>query len=132
MPFVLNTRVPFHRRVLLPPRQDPMPNAQALIANALTHSRHLERQLASRSWLAARLESSLGQALTRQDMEHFLAETPLDDNTLAPRLRALKTWVAAHAMVRDLAGLAPLAEVTTAMTLIAEVALCSAQQVLGR
>ncbi|MEN3112267.1 bifunctional [glutamate--ammonia ligase]-adenylyl-L-tyrosine phosphorylase/[glutamate--ammonia-ligase] adenylyltransferase [Uliginosibacterium paludis] len=104
----------------------------ARIATALAHSRHFERQMNARSWLAERLEASLDRALTREDMERFLAESPLDDSTLAPRLRALKSWVAAHAMVRDLAGEAPLAEVTTAMTLVAEVALCSAQEVLGR
>lgn len=102
-----------------------------LIAAATSHSRHLERQLAGRPWLAPRLQESVGHALRREDMEAFLAEAPLDENTLHGRLRSLKTWVAGHTMVRDLAGLAPLTEVTGAMTRIAEVALCTAQQVIS-
>ena len=108
-----------------------MTNALTLISAATTHSRHLERQLAGRPWLAPRLLATIDRALQREDMEAFLAESQLDENTLHSRLRALKTWVAGHTMVRDLAGQAPLAEVTGAMTLIAEVALSAAQQVIG-
>ncbi|MDQ7988039.1 MAG: bifunctional [glutamate--ammonia ligase]-adenylyl-L-tyrosine phosphorylase/[glutamate--ammonia-ligase] adenylyltransferase [Candidatus Dactylopiibacterium sp.] len=101
-----------------------------LIAFARAHSRHFDRQLDARPWLAARLEGSLDRALERADMEAFLAGAPLDETSLAPRLRDLKTWVAAHTLVRDLGGLAPLAEVTRAMSLIAEVAVQTAQDVL--
>ncbi|WP_371929850.1 bifunctional [glutamate--ammonia ligase]-adenylyl-L-tyrosine phosphorylase/[glutamate--ammonia-ligase] adenylyltransferase [Uliginosibacterium sp. 31-16] len=101
-----------------------------LIDAAATHSRYLQRLLAARPWLTGRLTDSLERALSRADLEAFLSESLLDETTLAPRLRQLKTWVAAHTMVRDLAGLAPLAEVTGAMTLIAEVAVATAQRVL--
>ncbi|PLK49829.1 bifunctional [glutamate--ammonia ligase]-adenylyl-L-tyrosine phosphorylase/[glutamate--ammonia-ligase] adenylyltransferase [Uliginosibacterium sp. TH139] len=107
-----------------------MTDTTALISRACAHSRHLERQLAARPWLAERLGTSLAASLTRADMDAFLAESPLDETNLAPRLRALKSWVAAHAMVRDLAGLAPLEEVTAAMTNIAEAAIVTAQRVL--
>lgn len=102
-----------------------------LLARATAFSRHLERQLAARPWLGPRLAASLDRALSRADLEAFLAERSLDEMTLAKHLRELKAWVAAHAMVRDLAGLAPLAEVTGAMTQIAEVAIRAAQAVLG-
>ena len=108
-----------------------MTDTTTLIAHAAAHSRHFERQLTARPWLPQKLESYLDRALNREDMEAFLAESPLDESTLNARLRQLKTWVAAHAMVRDLAGLAPLEEVTGAMTLIAEVAIRTAQQVLS-
>jgi [glutamine synthetase] adenylyltransferase / [glutamine synthetase]-adenylyl-L-tyrosine phosphorylase len=107
-----------------------MSDYASLIETATAHSRHLKRLLEARPWLAERLESSLESALTRADMEAFLAETALDDNNLGMRLRQLKTWASAHAMVRDLAGLAPLAEVTETMSLIAETAVVTAQTVL--
>ncbi|MBS1209101.1 MAG: bifunctional glutamine synthetase adenylyltransferase/deadenyltransferase [Proteobacteria bacterium] len=104
--------------------------SQILIARAAAHSRYLQRLLTARPWLTERLLASCMQALTRSDLEAFLAESPLDENTLAPRLRALKAWVAAQVMVRDLAGLAPLQEVTGAMTMLAEIAVSTAQRVL--
>lgn len=102
----------------------------SLIDTASAHSRHLKRLLEARPWLAERLEINLDKALTRVDMEAFLAERPLDEDTLALRLRQLKTWAGAHAMIRDLAGLAPLGEVTETMSLIAETTVAAAQKVL--
>ncbi|MDQ8024165.1 MAG: bifunctional glutamine synthetase adenylyltransferase/deadenyltransferase, partial [Moraxellaceae bacterium] len=97
---------------------------------AAAHSRYLSRQFSARPELVPMLAASIDRALTRQDLEAFLSVSPLDDNTLGPRLRGLRAWVYAHAMVRDLAGLAPLPEVTGAMTLLAEVAVETAQRVL--
>ncbi|GAB2890378.1 bifunctional [glutamate--ammonia ligase]-adenylyl-L-tyrosine phosphorylase/[glutamate--ammonia-ligase] adenylyltransferase [Uliginosibacterium flavum] len=108
-----------------------MTSSQALIDAASSHSRYLRSLLSARAWLPERLASSLEHALTRADLDSFLAESPLDESTLGPRLRQLKSWVAAQVMVRDLAGLAPLAEVTGAMTLLAEVAVSTAQRVLS-
>lgn len=112
-------------------RYRPMTPNASLIDHAAAHSRHLHVQLNARPWLKERLLSSIEKPLTRDDLEAFLGEQMLDDTTLARRLRELKCWVAAHTMVRDLAGLAPLAEVTGAMTLIAEVAVATAQRVLS-
>lgn len=103
-----------------------------LLAHAARFSRHFERLLHARPWLAERLVPVLDRPLARENLQAFLAETPLDDATLAPRLRQLKCWAASHAMVRDLAGLAPLAEVTTTMTLIAEESIRAAQELLHR
>ncbi|KAF7599389.1 MAG: bifunctional glutamine synthetase adenylyltransferase/deadenyltransferase [Candidatus Dactylopiibacterium carminicum] len=104
--------------------------AADLIAQAAAYSRHFNRLCQARPWLAERLAPTLDRALTREDLQAFLAETALDEQTLGPRLRQLKSWAASHAMVRDLAGLAPLGEVTTTMTLIAEEAIRTAQALL--
>ncbi|HEX5127350.1 MAG TPA: bifunctional [glutamate--ammonia ligase]-adenylyl-L-tyrosine phosphorylase/[glutamate--ammonia-ligase] adenylyltransferase [Rhodocyclaceae bacterium] len=104
--------------------------ANTLIQQAADYSRYFKRQLDARDWLGERVAASLENPLTRATMESFLAEAPVDDNTLGPRLRQLRAWVYAHVMVRDLAGLAPLSEVTSAMTLLAEVAIATAQRIL--
>lgn len=103
---------------------------QHLIDKACAHSRHLQRLLAARPWLAGRLAGDLDRALTRAELESFLTEQPLNDGNLASRLRQLKAWASAQVMVRDLATLATLGEVTTTMTLIAEVAIAAAQRIL--
>ena len=102
------------------------------IQSAIAHSRFLDRLLRARAWLPDLLEASLDRALTPADMEAFLAAEPLTEANLNTRLRHLKSWVYAHIMVRDLAGLAPLAEVTAAMTNVAEIALRTALDVLTR
>ncbi len=102
-----------------------------LIAQATRHSRFLTRQLAARSWLAPRLGPLLERALTRTDLDAFLAEEVLTAANLGARLRQLRALVYAHVMVRDLAGLAPLHEVTGAMSLLAEVAVQTAQAVIS-
>lgn len=99
-----------------------MKSHDALIAAAALHSQYLKRQLNARAWLAPRLGEVLDRPLTREDMQAFLAETPLTADTLGARLRQLRAYVYAHVMVRDLAGLAPLPEVMNAMSVLAEVA----------
>jgi len=63
------------------------------IETALTCSRFLRRQLDSRSWLAARLASSIAAPLDATAMRDFLREEKVDDNSLKPVLRKLRAWV---------------------------------------
>ncbi|WP_018608246.1 bifunctional [glutamate--ammonia ligase]-adenylyl-L-tyrosine phosphorylase/[glutamate--ammonia-ligase] adenylyltransferase [Uliginosibacterium gangwonense] len=103
-----------------------MMNVDAQIQHACQHSRFLSNLLNARPWLPPLLTQTLDKPLTRADMEGFLAAEPITDANLNARLRHLKSWVYAHVMVRDLASLAPLAEVTTAMSHVAEVAISTA------
>lgn len=101
-----------------------------LIASAATYSRYLQNQLRARPWLASRLAAILDRPLERSDLLAFLAETPLDDTQLGPRLRQLRAFAYAHAMVRDLGGLATLQEVMQTMSLLAEVTVDTACRIL--
>ncbi|WP_332675648.1 bifunctional [glutamate--ammonia ligase]-adenylyl-L-tyrosine phosphorylase/[glutamate--ammonia-ligase] adenylyltransferase [Aromatoleum sp.] len=100
------------------------------LRRAASISRFLARMLDSRPWLADRLLASLAQPLDRDAMEAFLDERGTDEPRLRASLRHLRTWVICHVMVRDLAGRADLAEVTGAMSLLAEVAIRRAEEVL--
>jgi [glutamine synthetase] adenylyltransferase / [glutamine synthetase]-adenylyl-L-tyrosine phosphorylase len=100
------------------------------IARASEHSRFLQTQLTARPWLAPRVAKLLDRPLERADLLAFLDEEPLTDANLGQRLRRLRAYVYAHAMVRDLNGLAPLPEVTGAMTMLAEIAVETSQRVL--
>ena len=100
------------------------------IETALTCSRFLRRQLDSRSWLAARLASSIAAPLDATAMRDFLREEKVDDNSLKPVLRKLRAWVICHVLVRDIARLADLAEVTETMTLLADIAVETAHDIL--
>ncbi|MEC5385935.1 bifunctional [glutamate--ammonia ligase]-adenylyl-L-tyrosine phosphorylase/[glutamate--ammonia-ligase] adenylyltransferase [Uliginosibacterium sp. H3] len=99
-------------------------------ARATGHSRFLLTQLTARPWLAPRVAKQLDRPLERADLLAFLNEEVLTEANLGQRLRRLRAYVYAHAMVRDLNGLAPLPEVTGAMTLLAEVAVETSQRVL--
>ncbi|ANQ84461.1 bifunctional glutamine-synthetase adenylyltransferase/deadenyltransferase [Azoarcus olearius] len=105
----------------------PLPDA---VASAAELSRYLARMLASRPWLADRLAASIGAPVDEPAMLAFIAEQGADEARLRPTLRHLRTWVMCHLIVRDLAGLAPLAEVTETMTVLAEVAVRHAHHVL--
>ncbi|MDY0012471.1 MAG: bifunctional [glutamate--ammonia ligase]-adenylyl-L-tyrosine phosphorylase/[glutamate--ammonia-ligase] adenylyltransferase [Rhodocyclaceae bacterium] len=100
------------------------------IHNAAGFSRFLTRGLAARSWLQARLEASVCAPLDAEAMRAFLAAAGLNEENLKPVLRHLRAWVISHVLVRDLAGAAPLAEVTGTMTTLAEVATQAALEVL--
>ncbi|HNC79079.1 MAG TPA: bifunctional [glutamate--ammonia ligase]-adenylyl-L-tyrosine phosphorylase/[glutamate--ammonia-ligase] adenylyltransferase [Rhodocyclaceae bacterium] len=93
-----------------------------LVAAATAHSRFLRRQLDSRPWLAARLAASVDAPLDATALRDFLRAEHVDDSTLKPALRRLRAWIIGHVMVRDLAGLASLTEVTETMTLLADIA----------
>ncbi|MBS0552539.1 MAG: bifunctional glutamine synthetase adenylyltransferase/deadenyltransferase, partial [Proteobacteria bacterium] len=106
----------------------------APIREAARLSRFLARMLDSRPWLGARLAESIDRALDAEAMHAFVdaqdAAFGGAENALRPGLRHLRTWVLCHLIVRDLGGRAPLAEVTETMTVLAEVAVRRAHDVL--
>ena len=79
--------------------------------------------------MADEVAAALDQPLTAATLRSFLPEG-LNEETLKPALRKLKQRAYARIVTRDLAGLASLAEVTECMTLIAEIAVATAQAVL--
>ena len=110
---------------------------QAALPEAIRHaaglSRFLTRMLDSRPWLAERLTQSMAHPLEADAMRAFLAEQEASGTpelALRPGLRQLRTWVLCHLIVRDLSGRADLAEVTETMTVLAEVAVRHAHDVL--
>jgi glutamate-ammonia-ligase adenylyltransferase len=95
-------------------------------------SRYLGRLLAAKPALAAEVEASLDQPLTREDLSSWLAAQPAGEADLKAVLRRLKQRAYARIATRDLAGLAPLGEVVECMTLIAELAVARAVEVIGK
>jgi [glutamine synthetase] adenylyltransferase / [glutamine synthetase]-adenylyl-L-tyrosine phosphorylase len=93
-------------------------------------SRFLQRSLASRPWLSARLESSVATPVGAEEMQTFLDEHKIDVDTLGSALRRLRAWVLCHLAVRDLCGHASLAEVTETMSSLADVAVRNAHDLL--
>ncbi|MDP2811838.1 MAG: bifunctional [glutamate--ammonia ligase]-adenylyl-L-tyrosine phosphorylase/[glutamate--ammonia-ligase] adenylyltransferase [Rhodocyclaceae bacterium] len=100
------------------------------LSDALPLSRHFARLLEARPELAEELSGNLHRPLTAGELEGWLAADVLTEDTLKPALRRLKTRAGARIAARDLAGLAPLAEVTEGMTLIAEAAVTTGVRVL--
>lgn len=93
---------------------------EAQISHAAGLSRYLQRMLDSRPWLREQLESSIDVAVDADAMQAFVGEAARDEAALPGALRRLRTWVLCHLAVRDLCGLAKLAEVTETMTTLAE------------
>ncbi|MGC3961828.1 MAG: bifunctional [glutamate--ammonia ligase]-adenylyl-L-tyrosine phosphorylase/[glutamate--ammonia-ligase] adenylyltransferase [Rhodocyclaceae bacterium] len=109
-----------------------MPAFDELLHQTAAYSRFFASQLIAHPWLGERIGGCLDRPLSKGDMLAFLDEQgALTEETLGPRLRHLRSWVYGHLMVRDLAGLAPLAEVTSAMTMLADVAVTTAQRVIA-
>ncbi|NMF98124.1 bifunctional [glutamate--ammonia ligase]-adenylyl-L-tyrosine phosphorylase/[glutamate--ammonia-ligase] adenylyltransferase [Aromatoleum toluolicum] len=100
------------------------------ICYAATLSRYLQRMLDGRAWLAERLAASHDRPLDAAPMQAFMAASGLDEARLRGTLRDLRTWVMCHLIVRDLNGMADLAEVTETMTVLAEVTIRAAHDVL--
>jgi [glutamine synthetase] adenylyltransferase / [glutamine synthetase]-adenylyl-L-tyrosine phosphorylase len=109
-----------------------MPHATsaAAVEQACRFSRHLQRLLQAHPGLTTDTAASLDAPLGRAELEGWLVEDPLTEDNLKPALRRLKQRAYARICARDLACQAPLAEVTEAMTLIAEMAVGAALRVL--
>ncbi|MCL2875290.1 MAG: bifunctional [glutamate--ammonia ligase]-adenylyl-L-tyrosine phosphorylase/[glutamate--ammonia-ligase] adenylyltransferase [Betaproteobacteria bacterium] len=109
-----------------------LPDIQPLkiIRKATLQSRFLQRMLDSRPWLADCLADGINQVLDNDAMRTFIARHSNDETQLRPALRQLRTWVLCHLIVRDIEGMADLAEVTETMTVLAETAVCHAHDVL--
>ena len=101
------------------------------LADIVATSRYLERLLAAKPGLAVEVEAALGKPVTQEDLSAWLDAQPADEANLKPVLRQLKQRAYARVATRDLAGLAPLSEVTECMTLIAELALRRAVDILS-
>ncbi len=102
------------------------------LADIVETSRYLGRLLAAKPDLAAAIESTLEQPVTAGELSAWLAAQPVTEDNLKPLLRQLKQRAYARIAARDLAGLAPLSEVTECMTLIAELAVGKAVDVVQR
>ena len=95
-------------------------------------SPYLGRLLDARPALAAEVEASLDQPVSAGELSTWLAAQPVAEGNLKPVLRQLKQRAYARIAARDLGGLAPLSEVTECMTLIAELAVGKAVDVLSQ
>src|SRR5262245_40214188 len=95
----------------------------------LEYSRYAARLLAARPALAAEIEQAAQGPWTAAAMRDFLAGRDLAaDAALAAALRELRARVLLRVAARDLAGLAPLAEVIGTMSDLAEVTLAAAHR----
>ncbi len=100
------------------------------LADIVATSRYLDRLLAAKPALAAEVEAALEQAVTQENLSAWLVAQPIGEANLKQALRQFKQRAYARIAARDLAGLAPLSEVTECMTLIAELAVRKAVDVL--
>src|SRR5690606_1658434 len=110
-----------------------MPSSD-LLDRALHWSGHLRRRLDARPDLRDWLVQAAPHALTSEALQAWFADLagppaggpPLPVPDCRAALRRLRERVFACAMVRDLAGLAPLEEVVGAMTALADLAVAQA------
>jgi glutamate-ammonia-ligase adenylyltransferase len=100
------------------------------LSSVLPFSRYLQREVNARPWLLPLLADTFDRALTVTEMRTFLERYAPDEPHLQCGMRRLRTWVVCHIASRDLLGLAPLSEVTGAMSLLAEVSLLHACNIL--
>jgi len=101
------------------------------LQDALRASRYARRLLAAQPELATTLEAH--RAFTEEQMRAFLATASAEDeNTLGATLRALRKRVMLRLLVRDIAGWADLAEVTSTVTTLADVVIDTACARLDR
>jgi len=107
------------------------PATAETLREALRHSRYAQRLLAARPQYQAELEAGVHGGWSADAMQAFLRQAGADakgvtEDALSARLRELRARVMLRLAARDLAGLAPLEEVTGTMTALAEVALAQA------
>ena len=101
-----------------------------LPASLLRYSRHLQRLFQARPALPVELEAVWQTAPDADALRQWLTARQTDANNLKSVLRQFKQWAASWIALRDLAGLADLAEVTSGMSLIAELSIQTALPVL--
>ncbi len=105
---------------------------QDALDRILPLSRFLARLLASRPEIGVELNDQLSQPYTAAAMRAFLECEAADEPRLKSGLRRLRARVLARITSRDLAGLADLAEVMETMTLLADVTVAHAAQLLAQ
>jgi len=89
--------------------------------SALAHSRYLANLLSTHPALAPELAAVWTAPLTAEQLTAALTPAATDDDAIKAQLRRLRQRAMAHIALRDLCGLAPLAEVVESMTLLADV-----------
>ena len=89
--------------------------------SALDLSRYLNNLLQARPELIPELAASWQQPLSEDLLLKPLRQPFTDDDALKSALRRLRHRAMAHIALRDLCGLAPLAEVVESMTMLADV-----------
>lgn len=108
-------------------------DSNPLMQQAAAFSRWLAARLTADPELARQVAATLHEPCTRRQIQASVpADAARDEATLGRALRRLRQWVLARLLVRDLAGLADLAEVTASMTDLAEVAIQEALAFLHR
>uniref|UniRef100_Q47AS1 Bifunctional glutamine synthetase adenylyltransferase/adenylyl-removing enzyme n=1 Tax=Dechloromonas aromatica (strain RCB) TaxID=159087 RepID=Q47AS1_DECAR len=88
---------------------------------AVDHSRYLANLLNSRPDLIPELAATWQQPLSEELLLAPLQREFADDDAVRSVLRRLRHRAMAHLILRDLGGLAPLAEIVESMTLLADV-----------
>ncbi|MBS1140142.1 MAG: Glutamate-ammonia ligase adenylyltransferase [Proteobacteria bacterium] len=88
---------------------------------AVNHSRYLANLLNARPELIPELAATWQQPLTEELLLAPLQREFADDDAVRSVLRRLRQRAMAHLILRDLGGLAPLAEIVESMTLLADV-----------
>jgi len=88
---------------------------------ALNHSRYLSNLLHSHPALIPELQANWLQALSEDQLLTPLHQEFADDDAVRSALRRLRHRAMAHIALRDLCGLAPLAEIVESMTMLADV-----------
>jgi [glutamine synthetase] adenylyltransferase / [glutamine synthetase]-adenylyl-L-tyrosine phosphorylase len=101
------------------------------LVQALKASRFLGQELASRPWLPELLAKTIDEPITAEAMRDFLAREAPDEAHLKRGLRHLRTWVLCHTVSRDLSGIVQLGDVMETMTLLAEISVEYARDVLS-
>ncbi|MGE5471534.1 MAG: bifunctional [glutamate--ammonia ligase]-adenylyl-L-tyrosine phosphorylase/[glutamate--ammonia-ligase] adenylyltransferase [Bacteroidota bacterium] len=97
------------------------PNLPAAWHPALAHSRYLDQQLQAHPELIPELQATWQQPLDEELLQTSLRRDFADDEAVKSTLRRLRHRAMAHLVLRDLGGLAPLAEIVESMTLLADV-----------
>src|SRR5574343_505321 len=87
---------------------------------ALNHSSYLTSLFVARPELPAILADTWQEAISEATLREALAGPFADDEALRVALRRLRQRTMAHLILRDICGLAPLAEIVESMTLLAD------------
>jgi glutamate-ammonia-ligase adenylyltransferase len=88
---------------------------------AVNHSRYLSNLLQAHPELIPELLATWQQPLTEHMLQAPLQQEFANDDAVRATLRRLRHRAMAHFVLRDLGGLAPLAEIVEGMTLLADV-----------
>ena len=89
--------------------------------SAVGHSHYLAKQLTAHPELVPELLATWQQPLSEEMLRAPLRREFADDEAVKATLRRLRQRAMAHLVLRDLGGLAPLAEIMESMTLLADV-----------